>query len=51
MGHTVQMRPTFMNLKNPIALITGGGRAIGRAIGIRLAQDGADVALAPQRGA
>ena len=34
-----------MNLKNHIALITGGGRAIGRAIGICLAQNGADVAL------
>ncbi len=35
-----------MSLKNQIALVTGGGRAIGRSIALRLAQEGADVFLA-----
>ncbi len=35
-----------MKLENNIAFVTGGGRSIGRAICLKLAEEGADVVIA-----
>ena len=34
-----------MSIKGKIALVTGAGQGIGRAIALRLANDGADIAI------
>ncbi len=39
------MAPSMPSLQDKVAIVTGGGRGIGRATAIALAQEGADVAI------
>src|SRR5262249_46539525 len=43
---TTPERPQLMGLDGRVIMVTGGARGIGRAVALRLARDGADLALA-----
>src|ERR1700733_6013119 len=45
-GRWCRWRSTSMKLENKVAIVTGGGRGMGRAMALRFAHEGAQVVIA-----